>query len=118
MDNKIIVSILNRDYPLKVRGEEEEKQTKEFAEYVDEKLVSIQQGLGSVSEMTVAVIGALSLGEELFEARRKIENLEKELSSMSEQKPVVAASSEAKEEIQNSIKDLSTQIQSVLENGN
>jgi len=114
MENKIIVSILNRDYPLKVRGKEEETQTKEFAEYVDQKLGSIQQGLGSVSELTVAVIGALSLGEELFEARRKIESLESKSSGKSKAAAVVAVDEKGRKEIQDSIKDLSSQIQSAL----
>ncbi len=106
MEKSIKVNILNRDYPLKVKGEEEESSTREIAEYVNDKMTGIQQGLGSVPELTCAIIGALSLGEELFELKRQLNDYK--------EKEAQTAAEEVSEEVEASLRELTSNLKSAL----
>lgn len=76
----IKVTILGRQYPLKVEEHEEEMMLK-ISSYVDEKFKLYRQQLTKQPESTIMVLAALSITEELFEERRK-----NNLSSKSEDK--------------------------------
>jgi len=69
----IKVTILGRQYPLKVEEHEEELMLK-ISRYVDEKFKLYRQQLSKQPESTIMVLAALSLAEELFEERRKNKN--------------------------------------------
>jgi len=66
----IKVTILGRQYPLKVEEHEEEMMLK-ISNYVDEKFKLYRQQLTKQPESTIMVLAALSITEELFEERRK-----------------------------------------------
>ncbi|MDR9417368.1 cell division protein ZapA [Gracilimonas sp.] len=71
----IKVSILGKQYPLKVEDHEEEAMIK-ICSYVDERFKNYRQQLVKQPESTVMVLAALSIAEELFEARRANSELE------------------------------------------
>jgi cell division protein ZapA len=85
-DSKSIkVKIFGSEYPL--RGESEEM-TKKVANYVDEMINTIHGKIPEQPPLTVAVLSALNITEELFKEREKnrilTTQLGNELSKMSE----------------------------------
>lgn len=64
----IRVRILGREYPLRIR-EGDEAMTRHMARYVNAKMEAFKQAHPEQSELTTAVITALGLAEELYEAR-------------------------------------------------
>lgn len=64
------VSILGRQYPLKVEDTDVDMMT-EIAGYVDDRLNTFKNELVNQPETTVLVLTCLSLAEELFLERRK-----------------------------------------------
>lgn len=66
----IKVSILGKQYPLRVEESEEETMIR-IAHYVDEKFKQYKKELTKQPESTVMVLAALSIAEELFEERRR-----------------------------------------------
>ena len=68
-DGKSIkVKILGSEYPL--RGESEEL-TKKVASYVNDMISTIQDKIPEQPPLTVAVLSALNITEELFKEREK-----------------------------------------------
>lgn len=65
----IKITILGKQYPLKVEDSEEETM-KRISQYVDEKFRQYKKELSKQPETTVMVLAALSIAEELFEERR------------------------------------------------
>jgi cell division protein ZapA len=65
------VTILGKQYPLKV-AEEEVENMQQIAEFVDEKFRLYRRELSQQPESTIMVLAALSIAEELFEARRNV----------------------------------------------
>jgi cell division protein ZapA len=73
IDGKSIkVKIFGSEYPL--RGESEEL-TKKVANYVDQMINSIHTKIPEQPPLTVAVLSALNITEDLFKEREKIRNL-------------------------------------------
>lgn len=72
----IKVTILGKQYPLRVEESEEENMVR-IARYVDEKLRQYKKELTKQPESTVMVLTALSIAEELFEERRRNKELNK-----------------------------------------
>jgi cell division protein ZapA len=79
--SSIRVRILDREYSLRVKSNEDARHTREIAAYVDRRLKSFRTDHPDRPEITGAVITALALTEELFEARRKLESMEKDRES-------------------------------------
>jgi len=75
MIQSIKVSILGKQIPLKVE-ESEVENTRRMARYVDEKFKLYRNDLSNQPDSTIMILACLSLAEELFEARRKIEETE------------------------------------------
>jgi cell division protein ZapA len=69
----IKVTILGKQYPLKV-AENEVENMQQIARFVDEKFRLYRRELNKQPETTIMVLAALSIAEELFEARRNVEN--------------------------------------------
>lgn len=67
MEKPIHVRILGREYRLLVQ-EEHEGVTREIAAYVNAKMTAFRKAHPEQPELTTAVIVALALGEDLFEA--------------------------------------------------
>ena len=66
----IKVTILGREYPLKVKDNEEESM-REIAQYVDDRFQEYKKELKKLPETTILTMACLSIAEELFEERRK-----------------------------------------------
>lgn len=66
----IKITILGKQYPLKIE-ESEEEAMKRIAQYVDEKFRQYKKELSKQPETTVMVLAALSIAEELFEERKR-----------------------------------------------
>jgi cell division protein ZapA len=73
----IKVSILGKQYPLRVEESEEQNMIR-IAEYVDEKFKQYKKELSKQPESTVMVLAALSIAEELFEQRRENRKLQEQ----------------------------------------
>lgn len=71
----IKVTILGRQYPLKVEDHEEEAMIR-ICNFVDDRFKTYRQELSKQPESTVMVLAALSIAEELFEARKTNSELE------------------------------------------
>lgn len=71
----IKVSILGKQYPLRVEESEEQNMVR-IAQYVDEKFKQYKKELSKQPESTVMVLAALSITEELFEQRRQNKELD------------------------------------------
>ncbi len=67
----IKVTILGKQYPLKVPQDEVENM-QQIAHFVDEKFRLYRRELSNQPETTIMVLAALSVAEELFELRRKL----------------------------------------------
>ena len=68
MDKSIRVDILDREYPLRVQEDREER-TRAIATSVDERMQAIRRQLPTEPDLTVAVMTALSFAEELASAK-------------------------------------------------
>jgi cell division protein ZapA len=88
MEKPIRVRLLGREYPLRVR-EEDEDRTREIAAYVDRKMQAFKEAHPEQSEIVTAVITALALAEELYETRdeedRWLRRLDDELGALDRQ---------------------------------
>lgn len=92
MQKSIRVRIADRDYSLRVR-EENERLTRELAQYVDAKMQAFKDAHPEQSDTTAAIITALAIAEELFLERsgkedggetlaHALDDLERELASV------------------------------------
>lgn len=72
----IKVTILGKQYPLKVEDSEEENMIR-ICNYVDERFRKYREQLVKQPESTVMSLAALSIAEELFEARNNSSQMEK-----------------------------------------
>lgn len=66
----IKITILGKQYPLKVEESEEDTMMR-IAQYVDDRFRQYKKELSKQQETTVMVLAALSLAEEIFEERRR-----------------------------------------------
>ncbi|HET8864223.1 MAG TPA: cell division protein ZapA [Gracilimonas sp.] len=71
----IKVTILGKQYPLKVEDHEEEAMIR-ICKFVDERFKTYRQQLVKQPESTVMALAALSIAEELFELRNAKSELE------------------------------------------
>lgn len=71
----IKVTILGKQYPLKVEDHEEESMIR-ICKFVDDRFKTYRQQLVKQPESTVMVLAALSIAEELFEVRNANNELE------------------------------------------
>lgn len=76
MAKSIRVEICNEKYPLRVNPEDEEYM-REVAELVDQRMQSALKNHPGHPKLTAAVIAALSLAEDLMEAREGRETTER-----------------------------------------
>jgi cell division protein ZapA len=70
MFRSIHVEILDRSYPLRVQAENEALMRR-IAAFVDERMRSVQSSLPDRPDLTIAVITALSIAEELYTERAR-----------------------------------------------
>jgi cell division protein ZapA (FtsZ GTPase activity inhibitor) len=67
----IKVTILGKQIPLKVH-ESEVENTRKIAAYVDEKFRQFRNQLSNQPDSTIMILACLSITEELFELRKKL----------------------------------------------
>ena len=70
----IRVRVLEKEYPLRV-APADEAYTQHLAQLVDERLRRLRQGIPNQPDLTLAIIGALEMAEELYAARAEIDRL-------------------------------------------
>ena len=78
MSQSIRVRILNRDYSLQVKKQDEQR-VRSIARYVDTKIRQFQRDHPDQSDITGPVIVALGIAEELFAEREKQTTVETDL---------------------------------------
>jgi cell division protein ZapA len=66
MKNQVRVEILGREYI--VRSDEGEERVKKIAEYVNKKLKKISEGAKTVSTLNAAILAAMDIANDYFEA--------------------------------------------------
>lgn len=71
------VTILGKQFPLKVEDSEEET-IKRIAHYVDDKFRQYKKELNKQPDTTVMSLAALAIAEELFEERKQNRELNKQ----------------------------------------
>ena len=74
------VEILGHEYPLRV-SEADEAFTREVAAYVDRRMHTIRNDVAGVSDLTIAVLGALAIAEELRTTKEELAGLQASVSS-------------------------------------
>ncbi|MDX1532076.1 MAG: cell division protein ZapA [Rhodothermales bacterium] len=77
----IRVHILGHDYPLRVE-EQDVPFMERVARYVDGRMVALREEAAGQPDLTVAVLSALALGEELFAAREALEAAESDADTL------------------------------------
>src|SRR5690625_6215392 len=75
MSHTLSVSILDREYRLRVNREEDAVLTARIAEYVDQKMRAFRQAHPDRPEATTAVITALAIAEDMFLVRERVEHM-------------------------------------------
>jgi len=82
MKNQVRVEILGREYT--IRSDEGEERVRRIAQYLDEKLKKISEASRTTSTLNVAILAALDIANEYFEAQegrthlnRRMEDIEK-----------------------------------------
>jgi cell division protein ZapA len=65
MDKSIRVNILDREYPLRVKAEEEVR-AREVAERVEQRMQAIRRRLPAEPDLTVAVMAAMAIADDLY----------------------------------------------------
>ncbi len=73
----IKVTILGKQYPLKIDESEEETMLR-IANYVDDLFRQYKKELSKQPETTIMTMAALSIAEELFEERRRNRELDQQ----------------------------------------
>jgi cell division protein ZapA len=71
----IKVTILGKQIPLKVE-ESEVENTRKIAQYVDEKFRVYRNQLSNQPDSTIMILACLSISEEVFELRSKLQHLQ------------------------------------------
>lgn len=82
-DDPVKVRIFNQQYP--VRGGQDADYVEILASYVDGKMREISTGTQTVDSLKVAVLAALNIADELFQARDEVNEIDRVVSEKSQQ---------------------------------
>jgi cell division protein ZapA len=77
------VHIFGEDFP--IRSEAEPEYTKMVADYVDSIMKNVNRSMKPSDARIVAVLAAMSITDELFQARRGLKSLSEELKKKTEE---------------------------------
>ena len=77
MKTPVAVQIAGQRFVL--RGDEDERTTREMAAYLDGRIKELQKQPRAADTQSLAVLAALQLTEELFQERRTVEELKKRI---------------------------------------
>ena len=78
---QVTVTIANRTYRMAC-GEGEEAHLEKLAALFDSKIEEMRGSFGEIGDMRLHVMAALTLADDLGEARRRIETLEQEVAAL------------------------------------
>jgi cell division protein ZapA len=78
---QVTVTIANRTYRMAC-GEGEEAHLEQLAALFDGKIEEMRGAFGEIGDMRLHVMAALTLADDLGEARRRIETLEQEVAAL------------------------------------
>lgn len=78
---QVTVTIANRTYRMAC-GEGEEAHLEKLAALFDGKIEEMRSSFGEIGDMRLHVMAALTLADDLGEARRRIESLEQEVAAL------------------------------------
>ena len=79
--SQVAVTISGRTYRIAC-GEGEERRLEELAAMLDGKIEEMRAAFGEIGDLRLHVMAAISLADELAEARRRARALEEELASL------------------------------------
>ncbi len=65
MEKSIRVTVLDREYPLRVKAEEEVR-AREIAERVEQRMQAIRRRLPAEPDITIAVMAAMAIADDLY----------------------------------------------------
>jgi cell division protein ZapA len=77
MKTPVAVQIAGQRFVL--RGDEDERTTREMAAYLDGRIKELQKQTRAADTQSLAVLAALQITEELFQERRTVEELKKRI---------------------------------------
>ncbi len=77
----VSVTIAGRSYRM-MCGEGEEAHLQRLARHVDQSLAALRKGFGEIGDMRLAVMTAITVADELFEAQRRVGELEAVLAEL------------------------------------
>lgn len=77
MKRAVSVQIAGQRYAL--RSDADDREVRRLAEFVDGKIKEVQKAARTPDTQSVAILAALQIAEELFEARRSREDLKKKV---------------------------------------
>jgi cell division protein ZapA len=80
---QINVNIAGRPYRMAC-AEGEEEHLQQLARQLDDKIGEMKRAFGEIGDQRLIVMAAITVSDELSEARRRIEKLEAEVASMDE----------------------------------
>ena len=87
--NSVRVTILNEDY--NIRSDASVEHTRAVAQYVDSAIRKVMSSGMIVESNKAAILAALQIAGELFEARERAEELAKSLNELSEElRPLIS----------------------------
>jgi cell division protein ZapA len=69
--DSVRVTIFGKEYS--IRGDADAEMTKQVAQYVNSKIAELQNATASRDDIKIAVLSALNIAGELFEAKAKYE---------------------------------------------
>lgn len=82
-EKSIAVSILGRDYPVRI-NHNNEAFIREIADYVDGRMLAYRKLLPQASEITVMAVASLAIAEELYTLKNEMAALEQSLQALEE----------------------------------
>ena len=77
----VSVTIAGRTYRMAC-GEGEEAHLQQLARHVDQTLAAMRKGFGEIGDSRLVMMAAISVADELFEARQRVAELEAALSDV------------------------------------
>lgn len=77
VENKAVVNIFGEDYP--ITGYSDQRHIRRVADFVDAKMREAARGLRTVGRDRVAILAAMSIASELFDARIQMDELKQQV---------------------------------------
>jgi len=80
---QVVVTIAGRTYRMNCE-DGQERHIEALAEHVDSKMAGLKTSFGEIGEQRLVVMAAITIADELAEAKGRIESLEEQIAALSE----------------------------------